>query len=75
MNNNKTLRKYVITAHSIIACMVVLIYTALINFYFINGLDEGNFQDFHLEAKSFTQAYNNNQQPDIPNSIHFKVIH
>jgi len=75
MNNNKTLRKYVITAHSIIACMVVLIYTALINIYYINGLDEGNFQDLHLEAKCFTQAYNNNQQPDIPNSIHFKVIH
>ncbi|MBU2968686.1 HAMP domain-containing histidine kinase [Pseudoalteromonas sp. C2R02] len=72
MNNNKTLRKYVITAHSIIACMVVLIYTALVNIYFVNGLDEGNFQDLHLEAKSFTQAYNNNKQPEIPNSIHFK---
>jgi len=72
MNNNKTLRKYVITAHTLIACLVVLSYTALINIYFVNGLDEGNFQDLHLEAKSFSQAYNNKQQPDIPNSIHFK---
>ncbi|PAJ73542.1 hypothetical protein CJF42_15205 [Pseudoalteromonas sp. NBT06-2] len=72
MNNNKTLRKYVITAHTIIAFMVVLSYTALINIYFVNGLDEGNFQDLHLEAKSFSKAYNNKQQPDIPNSIHFK---
>jgi len=72
VNNNKTLRKYVITAHTIIACMVVLSYTALINIYFVNGLDEGNFQDLHLEAKSFSQAYNNNKQPNIPNSIHFK---
>jgi len=72
MNNNKTLRKYVITAHTIIACLVVLSYTALINIYFVNGLDEGNFQDLHLEAKSFSQAYNNNKQPEIPDSIHFK---
>jgi signal transduction histidine kinase len=72
MNNNKTLRKYVITAHTIIACLVVLSYTALINIYFVNGLDEGNFQDLHLEAKSFSQAYNNDKQPEIPNSIHFK---
>lgn len=72
MNNNKTLRKYVITAHSIIACLIVISYTALINIYFVNGLDEGNFQDLHLEANSFSQAYSNDKQPDIPNSIHFK---
>jgi signal transduction histidine kinase len=67
----KTLRRYVLKIQSIVALIVVLSYTVIINFYFVNGLDEANFQDLHLETNAFTKAYRQNPATNLPNSIHF----
>ncbi|MFT5757192.1 MAG: signal transduction histidine kinase [Alteromonadaceae bacterium] len=67
----KTLRRYVLKIQSIVAVIVVLSYTAIINFYFVNGLGEANFQDLHLETNAFAKAYQQNHDIALPNSIHF----
>lgn len=68
----KTLRRYVLKVQSIIALIIVLSYTLVINFYFIHGLDEANFQDLHLESNDFAQQYQKNNQMTPPNTIHFQ---
>jgi signal transduction histidine kinase len=76
-NNNsikqpQTLRRYVLKVQSIIALVIVLSYTLVINFYFIHGLDEANFQDIHLESNDFALQYRNNLKHPLPNTLHFK---
>jgi len=68
----ETLRRYVLKIQSIVALIVVLSYTAIINFYFVSGLDEANFQDLHLETNVFAKAYQQDNATILPNSIHFK---
>lgn len=68
----QTLRRYVLKVQSIIALIVVLSYTLVINFYFIHGLDEANFQDLHLESNQFADLYQKNSKIVPPNSIHFQ---
>lgn len=74
-NNNKqpqTLRRYVLKVQSIIALIIVLSYTLVINFYFIHGLDEANFQDLHLESNDFAHQYQKNSHHPLPDTIHFQ---
>ena len=75
MSNNqdkpKTLRRYVLKVQSIVALVVVLSYTVVVHFYFMNGLDEANFQDLHLETNHFAKAYRIDPTIQLPNSIHF----
>jgi signal transduction histidine kinase len=68
----QTLRRYVLKVQSIIALVIVLSYTLVINFYFIHGLDEANFQDIHLESNDFALQYRNNLKHPLPNTLHFK---
>jgi signal transduction histidine kinase len=68
----QTLRRYVLKVQSIIALVVVLSYTLVINFYFIHGLDEANFQDLHLESNQFANLYQKNSKIEPPNTIHFR---
>jgi len=68
----KTLRRYVIKVQSMIALVIVLSYTLVINFYFIHGLDEANFQDLHLESNQFAKLYKSNNQVIPPNTLHFQ---
>jgi signal transduction histidine kinase len=67
-----TLRRYVLKVQSIIALVIVLSYTLVINFYFVHGLDEANFQDIHLESNDFALQYKNNIKHPLPNTLHFK---
>jgi signal transduction histidine kinase len=74
-NNTKqpqTLRRYVLKVQSIIALVIVLSYTLVINFYFMHGLDEANFQDLHLESNHFALQYRKNIKNPLPNTLHFK---
>ncbi|SFC61733.1 sensor histidine kinase [Pseudoalteromonas denitrificans] len=71
MSKNKTLKRYILKVDFIVASVIILSYTILINIYFMFGLDEGNYQDLHLEAISFSQAYNKHLAPKLPKSIHF----
>jgi len=68
----QTLRRYVLKVQSVIALIIVLSYTLVINFYFIHGLDEANFQDLHLESNQFAALYQENNDISPPNSIHFQ---
>jgi signal transduction histidine kinase len=68
----QTLRRYVLKVQSIIALIIVLSYTLVINFYFIHGLDEANFQDLHLESNHFALQYKKNINKSIPNTLHFQ---
>jgi len=68
----QTLRRYVLKVQSMIALIVVLSYTLVINFYFIHGLDEANFQDLHLESNQFANLYQKNSKIEPPNTIHFR---
>ncbi|TWX57748.1 sensor histidine kinase [Colwellia hornerae] len=76
MSNDKkqpqTLRRYVLKVQSMIALIIVLSYTLVINFYFIHGLDEANFQDLHLESNDFARQYQINNHHPLPNTIHFQ---
>jgi len=67
----KTLRRYVLKIQSIVALIIVLTYTVIINFYFVNGLDEANFQDLHLETNAFAKRYQKQSSIALPHSIHF----
>jgi len=68
----QTLRRYVLKVQSIIALIIVLSYTLVINFYFIHGLDEANFQDLHLESNDFAFKYKSNINHPLPNTLHFQ---
>ncbi|MBA6263731.1 HAMP domain-containing sensor histidine kinase [Colwellia sp. Bg11-12] len=68
----QTLRRYVLKVQSMIALIIVLSYTLVINFYFIHGLDEANFQDLHLESNDFARQYQKNIDHPLPNTIHFQ---
>lgn len=71
-NKQQTLRRYVLKVQSIIALVIVLSYTLVINFYFVRGLDEANFQDLHLESNQFAELYQNDHQIIPPNTLHFQ---
>jgi len=71
-NKPKTLRRYVLKVQSMIALVIVLSYTVVINFYFIRGLDEANFQDLHLESNQFAKLYQRNNKITPPNTLHFQ---
>jgi signal transduction histidine kinase len=71
-NRTKTLRRYVLKVQSIIAFIIVLSYTLVINFYFVHGLDEANFQDLHLESNQFAKLYQSDNQITPPNTLHFQ---
>jgi signal transduction histidine kinase len=68
----QTLRRYVLKVQSMIALIIVLSYTLVINFYFVHGLDEANFQDLHLESNDFATQYKSNINHSLPNNIHFQ---
>jgi signal transduction histidine kinase len=68
----QTLRRYVLKVQSLIALVIVLSYTLVINFYFIHGLDEANFQDLHLESNDFALQYKKNIKYPLPKTIHFQ---
>lgn len=72
VKKTQTLRRYVLRVQSMIALIIVLSYTLVINFYFIHGLDEANFQDLHLESNHFAIEYQKNNQVIPPNTIHFQ---
>ncbi len=72
VKKTQTLRRYVLRVQSMIALIIVLSYTLVINFYFIHGLDEANFQDLHLESNHFANEYQKNNQVIPPNTIHFQ---
>jgi signal transduction histidine kinase len=72
INKSQTLRRYVLKVQSIIALIIVLSYTLVINFYFIHGLDEANFQDLHLETNQFAKLYQSDNQISPPNTLHFQ---
>ncbi len=67
-----TVRGYVFRMQLLLDVVIVLAYTLVVLFYFIQGLDEGGFQDLRLESKHFATNYQQGLQPGIPNSIHFK---
>lgn len=68
----QTLRRYVLKVQSLLALIIVLSYTLVINFYFAHGLDEANFQDLHLESNQFAELYQNDNQIIPPNTVHFQ---
>jgi signal transduction histidine kinase len=68
----QTLRRYVLKVQSMIALIIVLSYTLVINFYFIHGLDEANFQDLHLESNDFALQYKKDIKYPLPKTIHFQ---
>ncbi|NQZ21797.1 MAG: HAMP domain-containing histidine kinase [Colwellia sp.] len=72
IKKTQTLRHYVLKVQSMIALIIVLSYTLVINFYFIHGLDEANFQDLHLESNHFANEYQKSNQVIPPNTIHFQ---
>lgn len=56
---------------SIVAILVIIGYSLIMNWYFVRGLDESNLMSLNLELQAFSNAYQNKQNPDIPRSIHF----
>lgn len=63
MAKSRTLHHYLIKVQAIVALLVVLIYTILLNWYFIRGLDESTFINMYQEVKIYLQAYENKEQP------------
>lgn len=68
----QTLRRYVLKVQSIIALVIVFSYTLVINFYFVHGLNEANFQDLHLETNHFAKQYQASTTVTVPDNLHFK---
>ena len=55
----------------IVAVIVILGYSLIMNWYFVRGLDQSNLMSLSLEVKRFVRAYNINPDTPLPNSIHF----
>jgi signal transduction histidine kinase len=72
MTKGHSIRRYFIGVQVIVALVVILSYTFLLNWFFTRGLDEANYLDMYQELTHYTQAYNLGQKPDLPNSVHFK---
>ena len=72
-NKHKTfsLKRFILRTQTVVAIVFVLAYTAIVNLYFIAGLDESNYQDLQLEAQHFAIQYQRDPNYPPPNTIHF----
>lgn len=71
MNKRLTFKHFIIKWQSIMAILVIVGYSLIMNWYFVRGLDQSNLMSLNLEMQAFAKAYQNNLKPDIPRSIHF----
>ncbi len=72
MRRKKSFKRFIIKWHAIVAVTVIFAYSLIMNWYFVRGLDQSNFMNLNLEVKHFVKAYNNQKNPELPDSIHFK---
>jgi signal transduction histidine kinase len=72
-NKHKTfpLKRFILRTQTVVAIVFVLAYTAIVNLYFIAGLDESNYQDLQLEAHHFAMQYQRDPNLPPPSTIHF----
>jgi len=72
MKKTTTINRFIFRSLALVTVVVVLTYTFAMNFYFIQGLDESNFQSLRLEGSEFAKQYQQDKQTPLPNSIHFR---
>ncbi len=68
MSKRRSLRRYVMTVHAILALVVVLGYSGLMNWYFMRGMDESNYMNMQLEAELYIDAYERGEKLQLPQS-------
>jgi len=69
MSKTVSLRKHIILVQSVVALIVVLGYSLLLNWYFSRGLSEANAMSMYIESKAFADSYNEGQIPALSRSI------
>lgn len=70
-NKTFSLKQFILRTQTIVVLAFILAYTVIVNYYFIAGLDESNYQDLQLEAQHFAMRYKENKTLLPPNSLHF----
>ena len=71
MKKRHSFKFFLIKWQSIVAILVIIGYSLIMNWYFVRGLDESNLMSLNLEMQAFSLAYKNQLHPEIPHSIHF----
>ena len=71
MTKLRSFKRYLIKWQAMVAILVILGYSLIMNWYFVRGLDQSNLMSLTLEIQAFSNAYENHLTPEIPHSIHF----
>lgn len=71
MTKLRSFKRYLIKWQAMVAILVILGYSFIMNWYFVHGLDQSNLMSLTLEMQAFSKAYENQLAPEIPHSIHF----
>jgi signal transduction histidine kinase len=69
MAKAKTLRRYIFKVQAIILVVVLLSYTALLNLYFVRGMDESTYISMYIEVDDFVRKYQSGEQPKLPQTV------